>query len=94
MPVNPWEQGGKAGRRRLPRPARFLQPDRGARNIDERGGTIRTLTLSLLGAAALAAGVLLVRQQKEVKNDPPRVVPAGETVPAKLSLERIRSAGY
>lgn len=54
---------------------------------------MRTLTFSLLGAAALAAGVLLMRQQKPVEDESPRLVPAGETVPAVISLERLRELG-
>ena len=54
---------------------------------------MRTLTYSLLGAAALAAGVLLVRQQKQVEGERPKSVPAGETVPAVISLERLRELG-
>jgi len=54
---------------------------------------MRTLTYSLLGAAALAAGLLLVRQQKLVEDERPKVVPAGETVPAIISLERLRELG-
>lgn len=57
---------------------------------------MRTLTLGLLGAAALAAGVLLVRQQRlqPTQFERPRAVPAGETQPAAISLERIRELGY
>lgn len=54
---------------------------------------MRRLTYSLLGAAALAAGLLLVRQQKQVEDERPKMVPAGETVPAVISLERLRELG-
>ena len=54
---------------------------------------MRTLTYSLLGAAAIAAGVLLVRQQKQVEEERPKQVPAGETVPAVISLEKLRELG-
>ena len=54
---------------------------------------MRTLTYSLLGAAAVAAGVLLVRQQKPAEEERPKMVPAGETVPAVISLERLRELG-
>ena len=56
---------------------------------------IRTLTFGLLGAAALAAGLLLVRQQRVT--DPhgtSQQIPAGETQPGTISLERIRAVGY
>ena len=54
---------------------------------------MRKLTYSLLGAAAVAAGVLLVRQQKVGEDDRPKVVPAGETVPAVIKLDRLRELG-
>ena len=54
---------------------------------------MRTLTFSLIGAAALAAGMLLVRQQKVVEDERPKLVPAGETVPAEISLDRLRELG-
>jgi hypothetical protein len=54
---------------------------------------MRSLTAGLLGAAALAAGLLLVRQVKDSANTP-RVVPAGENQPATISLERIRALGH
>lgn len=55
---------------------------------------IRTLTVSLLGAAALAAGLLLVRQQRREDAERPSLVPAGEQVPAVISLEKLRELGY
>jgi hypothetical protein len=54
---------------------------------------MRKLTYSLLGAAAIAASVLLVRQQKLEEEERPRVVPAGETVPAVIELDRLRELG-
>ena len=54
---------------------------------------MKKFTLGLLSAAALATTILLVRQQKEVESSEPRVVPAGETQPTNLSLERIRELG-
>jgi hypothetical protein len=56
---------------------------------------MKKLTLGLLGAAAMAATILLVRQQKEVESarEPRMLVPAGESHPTDLSLERIRELG-
>ena len=54
---------------------------------------MKNLALGLLGAAAVATTILLVRQQKEVEARDPRLVPAGETQPNHLSLERIRELG-
>ena len=50
--------------------------------------------MSLLSAAALAAGILLMRQQKQDDAERPKAVPAGETIPAHISLEKIRELGY
>lgn len=53
------------------------------------------VTLGILGAVALAAGVLLARQQRTVERPRDRdAVPAGETQPAHISLEKLRSLGY
>jgi hypothetical protein len=56
---------------------------------------IRTLLVSLLGAAALAAGLVLIRQTD------PQPLPrsrrdshAGESEPGTISLERLRALGY
>lgn len=56
---------------------------------------MRTLTLSLIGAAALAAGIVLVRQPREPEDTAPRVRdnPAGETTQGAISLDRIRALG-
>lgn len=50
-------------------------------------------TLGLLSAAALATTILLVRQQKEEAAKDPRLIPAGETRPTELTLDRIRELG-
>ena len=57
--------------------------------------TTRKVTLGVLGVVAMAAGVLLVRTQKQPrpKDEPAELVQAGETVPGILSLERIRELG-
>jgi hypothetical protein len=55
---------------------------------------MKKLTLGLLGAMAVATTVLLVRQQKEMEGGKDaRLLPAGETRPVELSLERIRELG-
>jgi hypothetical protein len=55
---------------------------------------MKKFTLGFLGALAMATTVLLVRQQKEVEGGKEaRLVPAGETQPSELSLERIRELG-
>jgi hypothetical protein len=55
---------------------------------------MKKLTLGLLGAMAMATTILLVRQQKEVEGGKDaRLLPAGETRPVELSLERIRELG-
>lgn len=56
---------------------------------------MRALTVGLIGAAALAAGLLLVREVRDDERAPrARDVPAGETHPATISLDRIRAQGY
>ena len=54
---------------------------------------MKNLAIGLLGAAALATTILLVRQVKEVEPSTVRLIPAGETQPTTLSLERIRELG-
>jgi hypothetical protein len=58
---------------------------------------MRTLTLGIIGAAALTAGLLLVRSPRpRTTEEAPRTgaIPAGENVPGTISLERIRALGY
>ena len=54
---------------------------------------MKSFTLGLLGAAALATTILLVRQSKDATESEPRVIPAGETQPSTISLDRIRELG-
>ena len=56
---------------------------------------MKKVTFGLLGAMVLATTILMVRQQKHVvEHHKPDLVPAGETQPATISLERIREAGF
>ena len=55
---------------------------------------IRTLTIGLLGAVALAAGLILVRQTREEESQSPKLVPPGETQPVTISPDKIRALGY
>lgn len=55
-------------------------------------GSIRTITVSLIGAAALAAGIFLLKQQMDV-GPGAEPAPAGESVPGSIVLERLREAG-
>jgi hypothetical protein len=55
---------------------------------------IRTLVYSLIGVAAVAAGVLLIRQQKQVAAPKLREIPGGENAPRQFSLEHLRELGY
>ena len=56
---------------------------------------MRTLAVSLLGAAALAASLVLLRQQRDEEARPqPRVAPPGESIPGAISLERLRERGF
>lgn len=56
---------------------------------------MRTLTVSLLGAAAVAASLVLLRAQRDQETRPqPRIVPPGETAPGAISLDRLRERGF
>ena len=60
------------------------------------GGVIRKITVSLLGTAALAAGLVLLRQghsRPEPSTAPVEEVPPGETVPGQIKLEKLRELG-
>lgn len=55
---------------------------------------MKNLAMGLLGAAALATTILLVRQQKELEQRrDTRLVQAGSASGNSFSLERIREAG-
>lgn len=58
--------------------------------------TIRTIGLSLLAAAAVAAGIFFSRQARQQTPESQRVktVPAGETRPSQIVLEELRKAGF
>jgi len=56
---------------------------------------MRALTVGLIGAAVLVAGIIIVREIRTGDEFPrSREIRAGETEPSYLSLERIRSLGY
>jgi hypothetical protein len=74
------------------RSARFLLEARAEFLVLE--ASIRTLVVSLIGVAALTAGLVLIRQQKQVGFPQVREVPPGENVPGTISLERLRELGY
>ena len=52
----------------------------------------RKVTLSLVGAAAFAASLLLLRSQK-AEQEEVRAVPPGESLPSEIQLERLRELG-
>ena len=56
------------------------------------GGPIRTLFVSLLGAAALAAALVLLNQKGPEPLPKKRESHAGESQPGTISLERLREA--
>jgi hypothetical protein len=51
------------------------------------------VTLGILGAAAAVTSLLLIRQTKQITPKEALDVPAGETVPGSISLERLRELG-
>jgi len=59
--------------------------------IHSAGGRIRTLGVSLLAVAAVAASVLITRQRSE--KTPADVDASGEIQPLETSLDAIRAAG-
>lgn len=59
----------------------------------QRGGTIRTLLVSLLGAVTLTAGILLIRNRRETEDDLRGQVPAGEHAIRSVSIDRLRELG-
>ena len=61
--------------------------------IIDLGGLIRTLIVSLLGAAALTAGILVIRNQREAENELRKQIPAGEKTARTVSLEKLRELG-
>jgi hypothetical protein len=52
---------------------------------------IRTLSVSLVAVAAIAASLLLTRSREE--RDINDIAPAGENAPVRLKLDAIREAG-
>lgn len=52
----------------------------------------KRLTMGLLGAAAVAASVILIRAQKEELQHA-AVIPPGETVPSEIHPEKLRELG-
>jgi hypothetical protein len=65
--------------------------DRATASPKRREAPIRTLSVSLVAVAAIAASLLLTRSREET--DTTGIVPAGENVPARLKLDAIREAG-
>lgn len=60
------------------------------------GGIIRKITVSLIGTAALAAGLVLIRQggvRPAPETATVEEVPPGEEVPGQIRLERLRELG-
>jgi hypothetical protein len=59
-----------------------------------RGGPIRTFLVSLLGAATLTVGFVLVLQhQRGSETEARRQVPAGEQMARNVSIEKLRELG-
>jgi hypothetical protein len=74
---------------------RKKQPDPTNRGLQFRGlpgleASIRTLSVSLLAVAAIAASLVLSRNEG---TSAAGSIPAGETLPGAPSLDKIRAAG-
>jgi hypothetical protein len=65
--------------------------DRASTGLQTWEAPIRTLSVSLVAVAAIAASLLLTRSREET--DLYGLVPAGENAPARLKLDAIREAG-
>lgn len=61
--------------------------------ISDPGGPIRTFIVSLLGAVALTAGILVIRNQREAESQLRKQIPAGEKTARVVSLEKLRELG-
>lgn len=59
------------------------------------GGVIRKISVSLLGTAALAAGLIFLRGNDRPEAETVTVdeVPPGETVPGQIKLDKLRELG-
>ena len=96
--VTPFEAGTPAGDAGYETLARILHMKN---SVDERtgrnaGGVIRKITVSLIGTAALAAGLVLLRQggiRPAPETPSVEEVPPGEEVPGQIRLERLRELG-
>jgi hypothetical protein len=66
-------------------------PDRAADVPHPWEAPIRTLSVSLVAVAAIAASLLLSRSREE--SDITGIMPAGENAPIHLKLDAIREAG-
>lgn len=72
-----------------PGPSGRLDPR--ARCFHHSGGSIRTLSVSLLAVAAIATSLILARKSQDKPGADQ--IPAGEPAPAEQSLDVIRAAG-
>ena len=75
--------------------ARIMLPvrERGRSTNPNPGGPIRTFIVSLLGAAALTAGIFVFRHQREADTELKKQIPAGENTARTVSLEKLRELG-
>lgn len=64
------------------------------RHFSQPGGPIRTFIVSLLGAAAFTAGILVVRLHRVADYEVRGQIPAGERTARAVSLERLRELGF
>jgi hypothetical protein len=71
-----------------------VRASEGRAKSSQREASIRTLIVSIIGVAAVTAGLVLFRQQKQVGAPVLKQVPAGENHPGTISLERLRELGY
>lgn len=79
----------------MARKLHYSQTSQVAEADHNAGGSIRKFTVSLIGAAALAAGLVLLRQGANRGSQHATVdeVPPGETIPGRIELDRLRELG-
>jgi hypothetical protein len=54
---------------------------------------LKRITMGFLGAVAVAAGVVLLRGQREEATQLTEEIPPGETMPGQIQPDRLRELG-
>jgi hypothetical protein len=92
--VKNWKGLRTQGTRRSLRHGKCYFSTRSDPQFSELGGPIRTFIVSLLGAAAFTAGILVVRLHRVADYGVKGQIPAGERNARAVSLEELRALGF